>query len=186
METFARRALRAPRLAYALLAEPADPTVEAERLLFRCAYAESFAAVLDEGIADGHLPSQDVDLTAAALVGAIGEALVGPLARTDEAVSPEHLVRALVDLSCAPPEPASRSRNAREDPERHRDLGHVLGVQALPRRGLRGPGMPGGQRLRRGSDMPGLYREAPLNSVWENSGNVTERAARAPAPGTER
>ncbi|HEV2753309.1 MAG TPA: TetR/AcrR family transcriptional regulator, partial [Solirubrobacteraceae bacterium] len=68
VETFARRALRAPRLAYALLAEPADPAVEAERLLFRRAYAEGFAAVLEEGIADGHLPAQDVDLTAAALV----------------------------------------------------------------------------------------------------------------------
>jgi len=98
VETFARRALRAPRLAYALLAEPADPAVERERLVFRRAYAESFAAVLNEGIATGHLPIQDVDLTAAALVGAIGEALVGPLARTD-AVSPDGLIRSLVDLS---------------------------------------------------------------------------------------
>ena len=28
------------------------------------------------------------------------------------------------------------------------------------------------QRLRRGIDLPRLYREAPLNSIWEGSGNV--------------
>jgi len=99
VETFARRALRAPRLAYALLVEPVDPAIERERLVFRRAYAESFAAVLNEGIASSHLPPQNVDLTAAALVGAIGEALVGPLARTDEALSPDELIRSLVDLS---------------------------------------------------------------------------------------
>ena len=32
VETFARRALRGRRLAWALLAEPVDPAVEAERL----------------------------------------------------------------------------------------------------------------------------------------------------------
>src|SRR4051794_39676259 len=38
VETFARRALRGRRLAWALLAEPVDPAVEAERLTFRRAY----------------------------------------------------------------------------------------------------------------------------------------------------
>ncbi|KAA2254295.1 TetR/AcrR family transcriptional regulator [Solihabitans fulvus] len=78
--TFASRALRAPRLAYALLAEPVDPEVDAERLVFRRAYRDVFAEVLADGVASGELPAQDVRLTAAALVGAIGEALVGPLA----------------------------------------------------------------------------------------------------------
>ena len=44
METFARRALRGPRLACALLAEPVDPAIEAERLAFRRAYRDVFAA----------------------------------------------------------------------------------------------------------------------------------------------
>ncbi|MFE6856262.1 TetR/AcrR family transcriptional regulator, partial [Streptomyces sp. NPDC057674] len=35
IETFALRALKSPRLAYALLAEPVDPAVDAERLVFR-------------------------------------------------------------------------------------------------------------------------------------------------------
>ncbi len=79
VETFARRALRARRFAWALLAEPVDPGVEAERLAFRRDYRDLLATVLREGFAAGELPEQDSDLVAAALVGAIGEALVGPL-----------------------------------------------------------------------------------------------------------
>jgi AcrR family transcriptional regulator len=79
IETFARRALLARRQAWALLAEPVDPAVEAERLAFRRAHVEHFAAILRAGIAAGELPAQNTDLAAAALVGALGEALVGPL-----------------------------------------------------------------------------------------------------------
>jgi len=77
--TFARRALRNPRLAWALIAEPVDPRVDAERIAYRARYAELIAAGLAAGIAAGELPEQNVDLTAAALVGGCGEALVGPL-----------------------------------------------------------------------------------------------------------
>jgi AcrR family transcriptional regulator len=75
VETFARRALRGRRLAWALLAEPVDPAVEAERLVFRQAYARVFSSSLREGVAEGELPPQDAELTAAALVGALGEVL---------------------------------------------------------------------------------------------------------------
>ena len=56
----ARRGLRPPRpgrpaLAYALIAEPVDPAVEAERLRFRRGYRDAFAAVLDDGVAAGEL-----------------------------------------------------------------------------------------------------------------------------------
>jgi AcrR family transcriptional regulator len=77
--TFARRALRNPRLAWALIAEPVDPRVDAERIAYRERYAGLIAAGLAAGIRGGELPSQDVRLTAAALVGGCGEALVGPL-----------------------------------------------------------------------------------------------------------
>nr|BBA66516.1 TetR family transcriptional regulator [Actinoallomurus fulvus] len=80
IETFAGRALRAPRMAYALLAEPADPAVDAERLVFRRAYADAIAVLITRGVAAGELPDQDVGVSAAALVGAVGEALVAPLA----------------------------------------------------------------------------------------------------------
>lgn len=79
VETFARRALRGRRLAWALLAEPVDPAVEAERLQFRRAYAQVFEGAIADGVAAGELPPQDPAFTATALVGAIGEALVGPL-----------------------------------------------------------------------------------------------------------
>jgi hypothetical protein len=77
--TFAERALRSRRLAWALLAEPVDPLVDAERLAYRERYASLVAGVLQAGIAAGELPEQNVELTAAALVGGCGEALVGPL-----------------------------------------------------------------------------------------------------------
>ncbi|HEV7896825.1 MAG TPA: TetR/AcrR family transcriptional regulator [Planosporangium sp.] len=80
IETFAGRALQSPRLAYALLAEPVDPAVDAERLVFRRAYAEVIGRYVAEGVASGELPAQDPELTATALVGALAEAMVGPLA----------------------------------------------------------------------------------------------------------
>ena len=79
LATFARRALLNPRLAWALIAEPVDPRVDSERLAYRARYAAVFAAGLRRGIASGELPEQNVELTAAALVGGCGEALVGPL-----------------------------------------------------------------------------------------------------------
>jgi AcrR family transcriptional regulator len=96
VETFARRALRGRRLAYALLAEPVDPAVEAERLTFRRAYRDGFASIVRDGVASGELPPQDADLTAAALVGAIGETLVGPLSPGAHDTSDDELVVALV------------------------------------------------------------------------------------------
>lgn len=80
LTTFAERALRRPRLAWALLAEPVDPRVDAERLAYRARYRELLCSALREAIAAGELPPQDPELTSAALVGACGEVLVGPLA----------------------------------------------------------------------------------------------------------
>ena len=80
IETFAGRAFKSPRLAYALLAEPVDPAVDADRLTFRRAYHALVATAIAQGVARGTFPPQNQDVTAAALVGAIAEALVGPLA----------------------------------------------------------------------------------------------------------
>jgi AcrR family transcriptional regulator len=78
--TFAGRALKSSRLAYALLAEPVDPVVDALRLEFRTAFRDIVAGAVAQGVADGQLPPQNAWVVASALVGAIGEALVGPLA----------------------------------------------------------------------------------------------------------
>jgi AcrR family transcriptional regulator len=79
LATFARRALRRRRRAWALLAEPVDPLVDAERLAYRARYSALVARSLTAAIGAGELPAQDVEFTAAALVGGCGEALVGPL-----------------------------------------------------------------------------------------------------------
>ncbi|MFF2625907.1 TetR/AcrR family transcriptional regulator [Kitasatospora sp. CB02891] len=91
VSTFAARALKSPRLAYALLAEPADRVVEAERLVFRRAFRDLIAGRIDRAVAKGQLPVQRAELTAAAIVGAVGEALVGPLTdgQPPETVLPE-------------------------------------------------------------------------------------------------
>jgi AcrR family transcriptional regulator len=83
VEAFVRRALAEPVRAYALIAEPVDPAVEAERLTFRRAYADLFERALRDGASSGDIPPLDAELTAAAIVGALAEALVGPLQRRE-------------------------------------------------------------------------------------------------------
>jgi AcrR family transcriptional regulator len=80
IETFAGRALQAPRRAYALLAEPVDPVIDALRLAYRRAFRDVLADAIELGVRTGDLPAQNAPVVAAALVGAIGEALIGPLA----------------------------------------------------------------------------------------------------------
>ncbi|WP_067710348.1 TetR/AcrR family transcriptional regulator [Nocardia yamanashiensis] len=97
VETFAGRALKNPKLAYVLLAEPVDAAVDTERLRFRRAFAEIYEHAIAEGVAKGQLPPQNPRTSATALVGAIGEVLVGPLAEQlqSESVVPELVAFAL-------------------------------------------------------------------------------------------
>ncbi|MET0867378.1 MAG: TetR/AcrR family transcriptional regulator [Pseudorhodoplanes sp.] len=92
--TFAARAMRNRRLAWAVIAEPVDAEVEAVRIAYRRALAEEFKARIEAAMLAGHLPAQDTAMAAPALVGALLEGLLGPLApggnedpaRTREAV----------------------------------------------------------------------------------------------------
>jgi AcrR family transcriptional regulator len=93
VETFAGRALKSPRLAYALLAEPVDPAVDALRLKFRVAFRDIAAESIALGIASAEIAPQDSGVVAAALVGAIAEALVGPLAGDLEPSTVPTLIR---------------------------------------------------------------------------------------------
>lgn len=79
LAAFASRALKRPRQAYALLAEPVDAPVEEQRLVFRRAYRDVLAQLIADGVRSGALPAQDAELTAAALVGATAELIIGPL-----------------------------------------------------------------------------------------------------------
>ncbi|WP_336365697.1 TetR/AcrR family transcriptional regulator [Marinobacter sp. C2H3] len=82
LRQFAERALRSPMMAWALIAEPVDPRLEEERLVYRRAYAEHFEHAIRDGIAEGTLPDQDARQSSTCLVGAISESLVGPLSPT--------------------------------------------------------------------------------------------------------
>jgi hypothetical protein len=76
-----------------------DPSVESERLRLRRGYRDAFAAVLRDGIEEGELTPHSADTVAAALVGALGEALVGPLSGANgNSRANEALVASLVQF----------------------------------------------------------------------------------------
>lgn len=76
--TFAARAMGKRRLVFALIAEPVEPELDAARVAYRSALAAEFARRIRA--AQAHLPEQDVAVAAPALVGALIEGLIGPLA----------------------------------------------------------------------------------------------------------
>lgn len=78
--TFAARALRDRRLAFAAIAEPIDAQLEVARVAFRRSLADEFAARIAAATASRHLPPQDSALAAAALSGLLVDGLIGPLA----------------------------------------------------------------------------------------------------------
>ena len=78
--TYAARALRHRRLAFAVSAEPVDAAVDALRLAARKVFAAELEARIRAAIAGGHLPEQDAAAAAGALVGLLVEGLIGPLA----------------------------------------------------------------------------------------------------------
>jgi AcrR family transcriptional regulator len=77
---FGVRSLADRRLAFALIAEPLGREADEPRVRYRKALAGVFEARIRAAIAAGHLPAQDAAASAAALVGALIEGLIGPLA----------------------------------------------------------------------------------------------------------
>lgn len=84
VEVFAHRAIRGHFLAWALLVEPVDAAIDAERLEYRRAYSEAVARIVRTGVRSGEFPEQDERIVGAGIVGAIGEALTGPLSPLDD------------------------------------------------------------------------------------------------------
>jgi len=68
------------KLAWGILAEPVDVDVSASRLACRRDIAGEIEQRIAAAIRVGHLPAQDTALAATALLGALHESLVGPLA----------------------------------------------------------------------------------------------------------
>lgn len=100
VRAFVRRALEGARLAYALIAEPVDPAVEAERIEARIAYRGIFARILAEGVAAGEFAPQDLEIGAACLVGLLTESMVVPLApEGGQPRDPDDLAVAIADFA---------------------------------------------------------------------------------------
>ncbi|MEN5427174.1 TetR/AcrR family transcriptional regulator [Stenotrophomonas pennii] len=97
---FVRRALAGPGLAHAFIVEPVDPEVEAERMRGRRRFGDVFRRLVEDGIASGAFPAQDVDVTAACIVGAFTEALVGPTAPSRQAHRDEHALADSISAFC--------------------------------------------------------------------------------------
>ena len=68
------------KLAWGILAEPVDVDVTESRLSSRREIANEIEQRIAAAVRAGHLPAQDTALAATALLGALHEALVGPLA----------------------------------------------------------------------------------------------------------
>jgi AcrR family transcriptional regulator len=82
--TFAARALGNRRLTLAMLAEPVEPELDDVRTRHRTALAGELEKRLRAAIDRNLLPAQDAGTAAAALVGALIEGLIGPLAPAAE------------------------------------------------------------------------------------------------------
>ncbi len=68
------------KLAWGILAEPVDADVSSSRLASRREIAGEIEVRIAAAVRAGHLPAQDAALAASALLGALHESLVGPLA----------------------------------------------------------------------------------------------------------
>lgn len=95
LDTFSRRAFRGRRLAWALLLEPVDAQIDAERLRFRTPYRDIFSTLLREAISAGDIPPLAVEVVASAIVGAVIESLAGPLSTVTERDEEDRVVAAL-------------------------------------------------------------------------------------------
>jgi AcrR family transcriptional regulator len=99
LTTYATRALSYPRLSWALVYEPVDPRLDAIRLESRSRYREQMADLIRAAIAASELPEQDPETSAAAVVGAMSEALLSPTSPPAAADGPDpELVSRVVAL----------------------------------------------------------------------------------------
>lgn len=80
--SFSARALRARRLAWSVIGESVDAEIDALQLAYRRRLAGELEARIRLAVIGAHLPELDAALAAAAVVGALIEALIGPLAQS--------------------------------------------------------------------------------------------------------
>ena len=76
--TFSSRAVRARKLAYALMAEPVGRALDDLRIRYREQLAQVLVGLIEDAIADRSLPPQNPAASAAFMVGAFIEGVIGP------------------------------------------------------------------------------------------------------------
>ncbi|MBH1965707.1 MAG: TetR/AcrR family transcriptional regulator [Comamonadaceae bacterium] len=78
--TFVQRAMRNPRLAYALIAEPCDKEIDEARLVYRAAISQVIRTIVAAGQSSGEMTTGvQPDIAASVIVGGFMEGLIGPL-----------------------------------------------------------------------------------------------------------
>lgn len=111
LTTYATRSLSHPRLSWALVYEPVDPRLDVLRLESRARYREGMAALIRAAVDASELPEQDPETSAAAVVGALSEALLTPTSNAAASEADPDLMARVVALCRrtvgAPPHPAS-------------------------------------------------------------------------------
>ncbi|QIL72085.1 TetR/AcrR family transcriptional regulator [Diaphorobacter sp. HDW4B] len=109
--TFVIRAMRNPRLAYALIAEPCDKAIDEVRLQYRAAISEVIRGVIEAGQTDKRFRNDvRADIAATVIVGGFMEGLIGPLSplantaqmnEADQRVEIETLANQIAALACS-------------------------------------------------------------------------------------
>jgi AcrR family transcriptional regulator len=97
---FSARALAERRLAWAVIGEAVDPQVDVMRLDFRQSLANELERRINIAIGLRFLPDQDARLAAPAIVGALMEGVLGPLAPVyEDAAAAREAVQTVTLLS---------------------------------------------------------------------------------------
>jgi len=91
VKTFVKRALRNPRLAYALIAEPCEPEIDAARLTYRAALSKAIKTLIIQGQETGEFHNDtDANIAASVIVGGFMEGLIGPLSPLNHTHQQQH------------------------------------------------------------------------------------------------
>jgi hypothetical protein len=93
--------MRGARLAYALIAEPAEAAVVAERNRVRRDFATVFERIISAGVRDGHFPPQNPRVSAAMVIGGINEAITEAIDPDVDAHSSTDLADDILNVACS-------------------------------------------------------------------------------------
>ena len=77
--TFVKRAMNSPQLAYSLMFEPVDPSIEHERFRSKQLIKQSINQILAEGKINGEFGFEDLNTAALCVVGAMTFVVIEPL-----------------------------------------------------------------------------------------------------------